>query len=49
MGTLILASQAEQVFYVQDPIDLDWHVATKMKPRDLYNIFVDVHDDPCIA
>lgn len=47
--TLILASQAEQVFYVQDPIDTDWHVATKTKPRDLYNLIIDVHDDPCNA
>lgn len=45
--TLILASQAEQVFYVQDPIDTEWHVAIRTKPRDLYDLVVAVHDEPC--
>ncbi|XP_058207722.1 uncharacterized protein LOC131320847 [Rhododendron vialii] len=34
----ILASQAQQVWYVQDPIDEDWHVVVKMTPRDLYDM-----------
>lgn len=34
----ILASQAQQVWYVQDPIDEDWHVVVKMTPRDSYNM-----------
>ncbi|XP_077252318.1 uncharacterized protein LOC143891659 [Tasmannia lanceolata] len=35
----IFASQAEQVFYVQErPINKDWHVVIKMKPRDLYDV-----------
>lgn len=39
----ILASQAEQVWYVRDPIDPDWQVAVKMSARGLY----DMHsDDP---
>lgn len=46
---LILSSQAEQVFHVQDPIDTDWHVAIKTKPRDLYDLVEIVHDDPCNA
>ena len=34
----ILASQAQQVFYVQDPAEEDWNVVIKMKPRDLYGL-----------
>ncbi|XP_062020273.1 uncharacterized protein LOC133736695 isoform X2 [Rosa rugosa] len=45
--TLILASQAEQVFYVQDPIEIEWHVANRTKPRDLYDLVEVVHDEPC--
>ena len=35
----ILASQAQQVFYVQDPIEEDWNIVIKMKHRDLYGIY----------
>ncbi|CAL5392592.1 unnamed protein product [Camellia sinensis] len=34
----ILASQAQQVFYVNDSVDEDWNVVLKMKPRDLYEV-----------
>lgn len=34
----ILASQAQQVFYVQDPTKEGWSIAIKMKPRDLYEM-----------
>ncbi|KAH7847072.1 hypothetical protein Vadar_021500 [Vaccinium darrowii] len=34
----ILASQAQQVWYVQDPIEEDWHVVVKMTPRDSYDM-----------
>ncbi|XP_077246449.1 uncharacterized protein LOC143886385 [Tasmannia lanceolata] len=35
----VFASQAEQVFYVQDhPGNKDWHVVVKTKPRDLYDV-----------
>ncbi|XP_077250153.1 uncharacterized protein LOC143889727 isoform X1 [Tasmannia lanceolata] len=35
----VFASQAEQVFYVQDhPSKKDWHVVVKTKPRDLYDV-----------
>ncbi|XP_059653279.1 uncharacterized protein LOC132300278 [Cornus florida] len=34
----ILASQAEQVFYVDDPIDNEWKVVIGAKPRDLYDM-----------
>ncbi|XP_028064106.1 uncharacterized protein LOC114285228 [Camellia sinensis] len=34
----ILASQAQQVFYVNDPVEADWDVVVRMKPRDLYEV-----------
>ena len=34
----ILTSQAEQVFYVEDPMDKGWHVVIRTKPRDLYEM-----------
>jgi hypothetical protein len=34
----ILASQAIQVYYVPDPIDVDWVVVVQSKPRDLYDL-----------
>ena len=43
----ILASQAQQVFYVQDPNQEDWNIVLKMKPRDLYDdgILADIQVD----
>ncbi|XP_017980990.1 PREDICTED: uncharacterized protein LOC108663018 [Theobroma cacao] len=36
----VLASQVQQVFYIQDPIEKDWHVVIKLSgPRDLYDMF----------
>lgn len=34
----ILASQARQVIYVQDPVDQEWHVALKMNCRELFDL-----------
>uniref|UniRef100_A0A803MZE6 DUF4216 domain-containing protein n=1 Tax=Chenopodium quinoa TaxID=63459 RepID=A0A803MZE6_CHEQI len=34
----IFATQAEQVFYVEDYSDLNWLVAIKMKPKDVYDL-----------
>lgn len=34
----VLASQSEQVFYVNDMIDKDWLVILKTSPRDLFNV-----------
>lgn len=45
--TLILASQAQQVYYVQDPKEQDWHVARKTKPWDLFDMNNSGHIDPC--
>ncbi|RWR75198.1 transposon protein, putative, CACTA, En/Spm sub-class, expressed [Cinnamomum micranthum f. kanehirae] len=41
----ILANQAQQVFYVQDTNEPNWHVAIKIQPRDLYDMESEV--DPC--
>ncbi|KAK9190604.1 hypothetical protein WN943_019211 [Citrus x changshan-huyou] len=32
-------NQAEQVCYVQDPLDMNWHVVLKMKVRDVYDMY----------
>ena len=34
----ILASQAQQVFYAEDPIDKGWHVVIKTTPRDCFDM-----------
>ncbi|KAI9196721.1 hypothetical protein LWI28_026426 [Acer negundo] len=34
----ILASQGIQVFYVEDPVDTEWHAVVFTKPRDLYDM-----------
>ena len=41
----ILACQAEQVFYVEDPNDQNWLVVMKNYPRDLYNMPTQMEDD----
>ncbi|KAF7800550.1 uncharacterized protein G2W53_045030 [Senna tora] len=37
-GPFVLASQAEQVFYVNDIVDEDWLIFVKTSPRDLFNM-----------
>ncbi|XP_058111729.1 uncharacterized protein LOC131255051 [Magnolia sinica] len=53
----VLVTQVQQVFYVPDPIDRDWHVVIRSKPRDLFEMgmndsFVDndtyLQSLPCI-
>ncbi|XP_018634397.2 uncharacterized protein [Nicotiana tomentosiformis] len=41
----VLASQSEQVFYVNDMVDKDWLVVLKTSPRDLFNM--PEEDDNC--
>ena len=41
----ILASQAQQVFYVQDTIDSNWRVTIKIQPRDFYDMEAEM--EPC--
>lgn len=43
----ILASQALLVFYVEDPTYIEWHVASKTKPRDLFDMSSTHEHDPC--
>ena len=35
----IFASEAEQVWYVQDPLEPDWHVVVQMTPRDRFDSY----------
>jgi hypothetical protein len=34
----ILAAQATQVYYVQNPIEKDWYVVVDSPPRDLFDM-----------
>ncbi|GMJ15430.1 hypothetical protein HRI_005212200 [Hibiscus trionum] len=44
----VLASQAEQVYFVKDIKDSNYQVAVKTKPRDLYDLpCEDVREEPC--
>ncbi|WMV33230.1 hypothetical protein MTR67_026615 [Solanum verrucosum] len=43
----VLASQSEQVFYLNDMIDKDWLVVVKTNPRDLFNM-PDVEEEELI-
>ncbi|XP_057790149.1 uncharacterized protein LOC131007019 isoform X2 [Salvia miltiorrhiza] len=40
----ILASQAQQAWYIQDPVDSEWHVALKMTPRAIFNVDPEVNE-----
>ncbi|KAM6580941.1 hypothetical protein CsatA_004715 [Cannabis sativa] len=41
----ILASQAEQIMYVEDLKHEGWHVALKINPRNYYNMSVQSHNE----
>lgn len=34
----VLASQAQQVFYIEDPVEKGWHVVVKAKARDSFDM-----------
>ena len=36
----ILAIQAEQICYVQDPVQLEWYVVMKMVVRDFFDMYL---------
>ncbi|XVE98567.1 hypothetical protein REPUB_Repub03eG0117000 [Reevesia pubescens] len=40
----VVASQVEQVYYVQEPKDPNWLIVQKAPPRDLYNIPIAISD-----
>ncbi|OMO91602.1 hypothetical protein CCACVL1_07067 [Corchorus capsularis] len=44
-GIFVRASQARQVYYVEDTKEPNWQVVVKTKPRDLYDLLDD--DEPC--
>lgn len=44
--TFIFATQAQQVFYVKDPIEPDWEVVVKAKPRDFFDMGIDLDPAP---
>lgn len=35
----ILATQAQQVWYIQDPLETDWNVVMKMTARDNFDVY----------
>lgn len=41
----VLSSQVQQVFYVQDPIQVQWHVAIKTKPRYIFAFGHELEDE----
>ncbi|GMJ14849.1 hypothetical protein HRI_005154100 [Hibiscus trionum] len=44
----VLASQAEQLYYVKDIKNSNWQVVVKTKPHDLYDLpCEDVGEEPC--
>ena len=34
----IVANEAQQVYYVPDPKNKDWHMVIQVKPRDVYDM-----------
>ncbi|CAN1782497.1 hypothetical protein LINPERHAP1_LOCUS15867 [Linum perenne] len=40
----VLASQASQVFFVDDRIHLNWHVVVRVQPRDTYSLFEEAYE-----
>ncbi|XP_040369498.1 uncharacterized protein LOC112186204 [Rosa chinensis] len=43
--TFTLGSNANQLFYVKDPTQPDWHVAVRTRPRDLFDMGNIMKDD----
>ena len=41
----VLASQASQVFYVEDVRHKDWMVVVKTKPREVFDVGIEAIDD----
>ena len=37
----VFANQVEQVFYVQDPVQTNWHAVVRTKPRNLFDMPTD--------
>lgn len=45
----VFGIQALQCFYVQDPIEHDWHVGIKTVPRDLFDMNIRASIEPNAA
>jgi hypothetical protein len=45
----ILASQDEQVMYIEDPVDPEWEVAIKMTSRDTFDMGEDGNSNTTVA
>ncbi|KAL6144430.1 hypothetical protein ACLB2K_055123 [Fragaria x ananassa] len=43
--TLILASQAVQFIYIQDPTEPNWHTVIRTRPRDLFDMGTDIEPE----
>jgi hypothetical protein len=43
----VLTTQVDQVFYVEDERDPGWACAIRTKPRNIYNVGGEGHDDAC--
>ncbi|XP_040368108.1 uncharacterized protein LOC112177548 [Rosa chinensis] len=43
--TLVFGGQAQQVFYVQDPIEKEWHIAVNTTPRDYFAMGMTTNHD----
>lgn len=41
----VLASQVQQVWYVEDPKESGWYVVRKTKPRDFFDMQDDIEED----
>jgi len=43
----VLTTQVDQVFYVEDERDPGWACAVRTKPRNVYDVGDEGHDDAC--
>jgi hypothetical protein len=44
----VFSSQVEQVFYVEDPKFKGWHVVTRKRPRDLFDMGIEEPSDDVV-
>ncbi|KAL0420683.1 UNVERIFIED_CONTAM: hypothetical protein Slati_3091200 [Sesamum latifolium] len=42
----VLASQAQQVWYIPDPSEVDWNVVVTMTRRDNYDVYSTIEVEP---
>jgi hypothetical protein len=44
----VFSSQVEQVFYMEDPKNKGWHVVTRHRPRDLFDMGIEEPSDDVV-